>query len=149
MKILRKREVTTVELKPKIVLPTIRKEKVNWDPYYNMCKKRKKEVNRMKIKAKVDVIKKEVIAKKEAIKKSNGPTIDDTWVRILSATVGKRLTDKALAIQMSEAATKLSGKKHTYNEASVAAHRSGYNCGKFSIQKGVKPKVRLEKFEAK
>jgi hypothetical protein len=139
--LVKRKEVPIVSIQPEVLVPTIRREKINWDPYYQKCKNGRKEKQKMAIVKKVGVIKKEEVVNK-------GKTIDDLWVEVLSAAVGKRFTDTALAIQISERATKLTGKKHTYNEASVAGHRSGYNCGKFPVQKGIKPTVRLKKFES-
>lgn len=134
--------------------PELKKESKQWkkdisalaDKYYGTANK--KEKTDMAVKAKVAVIKKAVVAKKEVVKAQKGKSIDDLWVEVLAGAVGKRLTDKALAVQMSEKATALTGKKRVYNEASVAGHRSGYNNGRFYIQKGVKPAVRLEKYVA-
>ena len=112
------------------------------EKYY--AKKSKKVKGAEVVKEKVASIQKEKAIKKEEVKKSKGPTIDDIWVKVLSAAVGKRLTDKAIAAQMEQACP-----GHKYSEASVAGHRSGYNCGRFPIQQGVKPKVRLEKYEMK
>ncbi len=96
------------------------------------------------IKEKEEEMGKVKVVKKGKVAKEKGPTIDDTWVHILSAATGKRFTDKAIAVNMMSACP-----GHKYTEASVAAHRSGYNNGRFSCQKGVKPKTRLEKYEAK
>ena len=98
----------------------------------------------MAVKAKVAIIKKEVVAKKAEVKATKKPTIDDTWHTILHASVGTNRTDKIISEMMEKAFP-----GHKYSLESVAGHRSGYNCGKFSIQKGVKPAVRLEKYEPK
>jgi len=101
--------------------------------YYG--KKSKKEKVKVAVEKKVAIIKKKEVATKK-------PTIEDTWHATLHASVGTNRTDKIIVELMEKACP-----GHKYTEASVSAHRSGYNSGRYSIQKGVKPAVRLEKYE--
>lgn len=105
------------------------------DKYYAKKSKAKK-VEEKVVKA--------IAVKKEIAEKVKKPTIDDIWYKILHESVGTNRTDKIIAEMMEKACP-----GHKYTEASVAGHRSGYNCGKYSTQKGVKPAVRLKKFVAK
>jgi hypothetical protein len=101
-------------------------------------KTRKKEVQKIQVQKKIS-----------SGTREKRKTIDDLWVEILFAAVGKNLTDKEIAAQMKNAATKMTGKEREYNEESVAAHRSGYNCGRFASQKGKRPANLLVKYEPK
>jgi hypothetical protein len=149
MVVIRKKLATVP--KTELPAPVIDVRKQDWKPTLNKIhdkyyggKPTKKEVSEMAVKVKVGAIKKEVVAKKEAVKAKKGKTIDEIWVDILSAAVGKNLQDKEIAKQMEQACP-----GHKYTEASVAGHRSGYNCGRFPSQKGVKPKAQLERYQEK
>ena len=99
-----------------------------------------------KVMAAAETFRKDVVKtiKKAGPEVSTKKTVDDIWYEILRAAVGKGNTDKTLAMLMTKASP--TGKQYT--EESVAAHRSGYNNGRLPIQKGVKPAVRLEKYES-
>lgn len=91
----------------------------------------------------------EEMAKVKVVKKEKGITVDNIWVKVLSTAVGKRLTDKAIAVQMNTAVDKVGFKHKKYDEGDVASHRSGYNNGRFKEQAGKKPRTRLERYEPK
>lgn len=76
--------------------------------------------------------------------KVKSPGVAETWVRILSSHVGKKTEDKTIAAEMTKACP---GHK-VYTEGDVSRHRSIYNTGKFPSQRGVAPKVKLERYVA-